>query len=103
MNDLLTREQSATFVTLVVNFFVQNFDIIHKVLAKMYGFDYNTGKVEKRGRFMYKLCKTEQSARRQKELEQGLLKIMLQSRYEDISVSELCDNLNIPRKSFYRY
>ena len=52
---------------------------------------------------MYKLCKTEQSARRQKELEQGLLKIMLQCRYEDISVSELCDHLNVPRKSFYRY
>ena len=52
---------------------------------------------------MYKLCKTEQSAQRQRELEQGLLKMMLQCPYEDISVSDLCDQLEIPRKSFYRY
>lgn len=52
---------------------------------------------------MYKLCKTEQSALRQRQLEQGLLKAMLQYRYEDISVSDLCDALEIPRKSFYRY
>lgn len=52
---------------------------------------------------MYKLCKTEQSASRQRELEAGLLKIMLSTRYEDISVSDLCDQLRIPRKSFYRY
>lgn len=52
---------------------------------------------------MYKLCKTEQSARRQRKMELGLLELMLQRRYEDISVSDLCDYLNIPRKSFYRY
>lgn len=52
---------------------------------------------------MYKLCKTEQSAARQRELEAGLLKAMETTRYEDISVSDLCDQLRIPRKSFYRY
>ena len=52
---------------------------------------------------MYKLCKSEQSATRQKQLEQGLLKAMLTQRYEDISVSDLCDQMGIPRKSFYRY
>ena len=52
---------------------------------------------------MYKLCKTEQSARRQRELEQGLLKAMGTCHYDEISVSDLCDQLNIPRKSFYRY
>ena len=52
---------------------------------------------------MYKLCKTEQSASRQRELEQGLLKLMLQMSYDEISISELCDRLQIPRKSFYRY
>ena len=52
---------------------------------------------------MYKLCKTEQSARRQWEMEQGLLKMMQQQRYEEISVSDLCDQLGVPRKSFYRY
>ena len=52
---------------------------------------------------MYKLCKTEQSAARQRELEAGLLKMMQTTRYEDISVSDLCDQLQVPRKSFYRY
>lgn len=52
---------------------------------------------------MYKLCKTEQSARRQRQLEEGLLTAMLNQRYEDISISDLCDQMQIPRKSFYRY
>ena len=52
---------------------------------------------------MYKLCKSEQSARRQRELELGLLEAMQTQLYEDISISELCDRLAIPRKSFYRY
>lgn len=52
---------------------------------------------------MYKLCKTEQSAARQHALEAGLLAAMGTKRYEEISVSDLCDNLGIPRKSFYRY
>lgn len=52
---------------------------------------------------MYKLCKTEQSAARQRALEAGLLEVMESCRYEDISISELCEHLNIPRKSFYRY
>lgn len=52
---------------------------------------------------MYKLCKTEQSASRQQQLEQGLLELMLQKPYEEISVSELCDRMDIPRKAFYRY
>lgn len=52
---------------------------------------------------MYKLCKTEQSARRQVEIEEGLLDMMQLRRYEDISVSDLCQKLGIPRKSFYRY
>ena len=52
---------------------------------------------------MYKICQTEQSYRRQRELESGLLKMMLHKNYEDISVSDLCEYLQIPRKSFYRY
>ena len=52
---------------------------------------------------MYKLCKTEQSAARQRQLEQGLLQVMQTKRYENISISELCDRLQVPRKSFYRY
>ncbi len=52
---------------------------------------------------MYKLCKTEQSAQRQRQLEAGLLDAMGSCPYEDITVSDLCDRLQIPRKSFYRY
>ena len=52
---------------------------------------------------MYKRCVTEQSAQRQRELEAGLLSAMLTQPYEDISVSDLCQAMNIPRKSFYRY
>ena len=52
---------------------------------------------------MYKLCKTEQSASRQHQLENGLLAAMGTQRYEEISVSDLCEQMQIPRKSFYRY
>ena len=52
---------------------------------------------------MYKICQTEQSTRRQRELEKGLLELMLRKKYEDISVSDLCGHMQIPRKSFYRY
>ena len=52
---------------------------------------------------MYKSCQSEQASKRQRELEQGLLQLMLKRNYEDISVSELCDHLQIPRKAFYRY
>lgn len=52
---------------------------------------------------MYKICQTEQSTRRQRELEQGLLCLLQKRTYEDISVSDLCEHMQIPRKSFYRY
>ena len=52
---------------------------------------------------MYKICKTAQSAQRQRELELGLLEAMKNDRYEDISISELCSQMQIPRKAFYRY
>ena len=52
---------------------------------------------------MYRLCVTEQSAQRQRQLEEGLLSAMAIHPYEDISVSDLCQQMQIPRKSFYRY
>ena len=52
---------------------------------------------------MYKLCKTEQSAQRQRQLEEGLLRVMECTSYDEISVSDLCQQMGIPRKSFYRY
>ncbi len=52
---------------------------------------------------MYKTCHTEQSSKRQRELEQGLLEMLNNHPYEKLSLTELCRELNIPRKSFYRY
>ena len=52
---------------------------------------------------MYKQCRTEQSAARQLQLEQGLLQVMLKRQYEEISVSDLCAEIGVPRKAFYRY
>ena len=52
---------------------------------------------------MYKICQTEQSSRRQRAIENGLLALMCKRRYEDITISDLCAYLDIPRKTFYRY
>lgn len=52
---------------------------------------------------MYKQCRTEKSSVRQRELEQGLLQMMLKKHFDEISVSDLCEELGVPRKSFYRY
>lgn len=52
---------------------------------------------------MYKICKTEESAARQYQLEQGLLWAMLSEPYDRITISSLCTLLDIPRKTFYRY
>lgn len=52
---------------------------------------------------MYKICHTEESSRRQRELETGLLEAMQKQPYEKITLTDLCRQLKIPRKSFYRY
>ena len=52
---------------------------------------------------VYKICHTEESSRRQRELEAGLLEALGKLPYEKITLTELCRQLAIPRKSFYRY
>ena len=52
---------------------------------------------------LYKQCRTEQSASRQRQLMEGLLEAMIQQHYDEITVSSLCDQMQVPRKSFYRY
>lgn len=52
---------------------------------------------------MYKLCKTEESSRRQREFETALLTVMQAKPYPEISVTELCRKVGIARKNFYRY
>ncbi len=52
---------------------------------------------------MYKICKTEQSLKRQKLFQTTLLSMMEHQNYQDITVTSLCKEMNIPRKTFYRY
>ena len=52
---------------------------------------------------MYKICHTEDSSRRQRELEQGFLNLLQEQPYDKITLTDLCRQLDIPRKSFYRY
>ena len=52
---------------------------------------------------MYKDCTSKPAIARQREIEQGLLEYMTHKSYEDITVIELCQKMDIPRKTFYRY
>ena len=52
---------------------------------------------------MYKLCKTEKSIERQKLFQTTLLSMMKKQKYHDITVTSLCKEMGIPRKTFYRY
>ncbi|MBO7252967.1 MAG: TetR/AcrR family transcriptional regulator [Oscillospiraceae bacterium] len=52
---------------------------------------------------MYKICHTEESSRRQRELEHGLLDAMNCQSYNKITLIALCKQLNVPRKTFYKY
>ena len=52
---------------------------------------------------MYKICHSEESSRRQRELEAGLLRAMAHQSYAKITLTELCRELGVPRKTFYRY
>ena len=52
---------------------------------------------------MYRSCKTESAARRQRALESGFMELLCKRQYDDITVSQLCQHLQIPRRVFYRY
>ena len=52
---------------------------------------------------MYKHCTTEESAQRQRQLEQCLLELMADVPYSAITVGQICERVNLSRKSFYRY
>lgn len=52
---------------------------------------------------MYKICHTEESSRRQRELEQGLLAALKTQSYKKLTLTALCRQLGVPRKTFYRY
>ena len=52
---------------------------------------------------MAKICTNEKTAARQRWIENGLLELMQQCRFEDITVTDLCRYLQLSRRSFYRY
>jgi len=52
---------------------------------------------------MYKHCNTEESARRQRQLEQCLLELMNEQPFGQITIGQICQQADISRKSFYRY
>ena len=51
---------------------------------------------------MYKHCTTEESAQRQRQLEQCLLELMADTPYSAITIGQICQQAGISRKSFYR-
>ena len=52
---------------------------------------------------MAKQCQTQWSQRRQREMKDGLLRLMHGCAYEDITVTDICREAGIPRRSFYHY
>lgn len=52
---------------------------------------------------MTKICTNEKAAARQRWIENGLMELMQNRRFEDITATDLCRYLELPRRSFYRY
>lgn len=52
---------------------------------------------------MEKLCQTELRTKRRILLEDSLLALMKERRYQDISVKDICLRAQIPRRTFYHY
>lgn len=52
---------------------------------------------------MYKNCKTDLSAQRQKNIALCFLEMVKETSLEEISITELCQRAGVPRNSFYRY
>ena len=52
---------------------------------------------------MYKSCKTDISAQRQKHIAQCLLDMIAKESYEDVTITDLCQQAGVPRNTFYRY
>jgi AcrR family transcriptional regulator len=51
---------------------------------------------------LYKRCTTEKAALQQRKLEECLLSVMQDKPYSEISVSSLCEQTDLSRKTFYR-
>lgn len=51
---------------------------------------------------MYVQCRTEKSALQQRKFEECMMDLMLQQPYDSISISQLCRDAGLSRKTFYR-
>jgi len=51
---------------------------------------------------MYTMCVTEKTAQQQQLFEQTFLQMLLESDYDDITISDLCRRAGLSRKIFYR-
>ena len=51
---------------------------------------------------MYTLCVTEKTAQQQQIFEQTFLQMMMESHYDEITISDLCRRSGLSRKIFYR-
>lgn len=51
---------------------------------------------------MYKRCTTEKAALQQRKIEECLLSVMQDKPYGEITVSSLCEQTDLSRKTFYR-
>ena len=49
------------------------------------------------------LCHTEYASQKKEQIENGLMNLMMQGPYQDISVTDICREVNIPRRTFYHY
>ena len=52
---------------------------------------------------MAMLCHTEYASQKKSQIEKGLLDLMMSQHYQDISVTDICQELGIPRRTFYHY
>ena len=52
---------------------------------------------------MYKLCQTPRTIQRSQHISSCLLSMMTHTHFNDITISALCKEAGVPRKSFYRY
>ena len=57
----------------------------------------------KRGVFMATHCHTEYAAQKKMQLENSLLNLMLRQSYKEISVTDICREAAMPRRTFYHY
>ena len=70
---------------------------------KKYAILYNIKLFTERGVFVATQCYTEYATKKKALPKKCLLELMLQQAYKDISVTDICREADIPRRTFYHY